>query len=299
MLFPKGVHCFGRWTPINFVDFLRYDDQPRRAFNKERSVIKDSFMKLKYLVLVSAVAVALTACNEEEQAGQIESTSVEQAAGQTGVAEVALDTQLKKFSYVVGVDMGGQFRTSDIDIDRAAFTAGLSDSLEGKKPRISPEELEEVVQGFHAQQQEKIKKHEEEQRSVAEKNIEEGTAFLAENGAKDGVVTTESGLQYKVIKAGTGASPTADSRVAVHYRGTLIDGREFDASSKHGGAVELNVSEVIPGWTEALQKMKEGAKWELYLPSELAYGPQGAGGIIGPSATLIFEVELVQVLDAE
>lgn len=256
-------------------------------------------MKLKYLVLVSAVAVALTACNEEEQAEQIDSASVESAAVQASTADVALDTQLKKFSYVVGVDMGGQFRTSDIDIDRAAFTAGLSDSLEGKKPRIGKEELEEVVQAFHAQQQEKIQQHEEEQRSIAEKNIEEGAAFLAENGAKEGVTTTESGLQYKVIRAGTGVSPTADSRVEVHYRGTLIDGREFDASSKHGGAVELNVSEVIPGWTEALQKMKEGAKWELYLPSELAYGPQGTGGIIGPSATLIFEVELLKVLDAE
>lgn len=257
-------------------------------------------MKFKYLLIASAVAVTLTACNEkeQEQTAQLENTPAQQSA-QTDTADVALDTQLQKFSYVVGVDMGGQFRTSDIEIDRAAFAAGLADSLDNKRPRIGKEELEEVVQGFHAQQQEKIKKHEEEQRSASEKNIEEGAAFLAENGAKEGVTTTESGLQYKVIKAGSGASPTADSRVEVHYRGTLIDGREFDASSKHGGAVQLNVSEVIPGWTEALQKMKEGAKWELYLPSDLAYGPQGTGGIIGPSATLIFEVELLKVLGAE
>lgn len=257
-------------------------------------------MKFKFLVLASAVAITLTACNEKDQ---VEQTDVEQPAEQTEQAtatdEVALDTQLKKFSYVVGVDMGGQFRTSDIDLDREAFALGLSDSLDNKRPRIGKEELEGVVQNFHATQQEKIRKFEEDQRTASEKNIAEGTAFLEENGKKEGVVTTESGLQYKIITAGTGASPSVDSRVEVHYRGTLIDGREFDASTKHGKSVQLNVNEVIPGWTEALQKMKEGAKWELYLPSDLAYGAQGTGGLIGPSATLIFEVELLKVMSAE
>jgi FKBP-type peptidyl-prolyl cis-trans isomerase len=254
-------------------------------------------MKIKYLVLASAVAVTLTACNEKEQAESQQEVVVEtqQAVEKMG-ADLALDTQLKKFSYVVGVDMGGQFRTSDIDIDREAFAAGMADSLDNKRPRIDKEELETVVQSFHAEQQAKIKSYEEAQKMASEKNIQEGKAFLAENGSKEGVNTTDSGLQYKIITAGTGASPTADSRVEVNYRGTLVDGREFDASAKHGGSVELNVSEVIPGWTEALQKMKEGAKWELYMPSELAYGPQGTGGIIGPSATLIFEVELLKVL---
>lgn len=257
-------------------------------------------MKMKYLVLASAVAVTLTACNEKEQ-DELTSEAEEQTQQVVEEANVdlALDTQLKKFSYVVGVDMGGQFRTSDIDIDREAFAAGMADSLDNKRPRIDKEELETVVQSFHAEQQAKIKDHQETQQEAAEKNIQEGTAFLSENSAKDGVNTTDSGLQYKVITAGTGVSPTADSRVEVNYRGTLVDGREFDASAKHGGSVELNVSEVIPGWTEALQKMKEGAKWELYLPSELAYGPQGTGGIIGPSATLIFEVELLKVLGSQ
>jgi FKBP-type peptidyl-prolyl cis-trans isomerase len=257
-------------------------------------------MKIKYLVLASVVAVTLTACNEKEQVEQ--ASEVEEQTQQVVEevsADLALDTQLKKFSYVVGVDMGGQFRTSDINIDREAFAAGMADSLDNKRPRIDKEELETVVQSFHAEQQAKIKDHQETQQMAAEKNIQEGTAFLSENSAKDGVKTTDSGLQYKVITAGTGASPTADSRVEVNYRGTLVDGREFDASAKHGGSVELNVSEVIPGWTEALQKMKEGAKWELYLPSELAYGPQGTGGIIGPSATLIFEVELLKVLGSK
>ena len=131
---------------------------------------------------------------------------------------------------------------------------------------------------------------------AGEKNAAEGKAFLAANANKDGVITTETGLQYKVITAGTGASPDANDQVSVEYRGTLVDGTEFDASEKHGGAIELNVGQVIPGWTEALQKMQEGAKWELYIPSDLAYGPNGTAGLIGPNATLIFEVELVKVM---
>jgi FKBP-type peptidyl-prolyl cis-trans isomerase len=254
-------------------------------------------MKFKYLVLASAMVATLSACNEKEVEQQ--STAPDELTQQDDTSEVLLDTQIEKFSYVVGIDMGGQFLTSDIDIDREAFALGMADSLDNKRPRIAKEELESVVQNFHAAQQAKIQKHEEEMRTVSEKNIQEGADFLAENSAKEGVNITESGLQYKVITAGTGAMPTEKSRVEVHYRGTLIDGREFDASTKHGGAVELNVNEVIPGWTEALQKMKEGAKWELYLPSELAYGPQGTGEMIGPSATLIFEVELLKVLVAE
>jgi len=255
-------------------------------------------MKFIYLVLASVAVVTLSACNENEQAEkQTQEAQVEQA--QEVVTDVALDTQIKKFSYVVGIDMGSQFRTSEIDIDREAFAMGMADSLDNKRPRIAKEELEGVVQNFHAAQQSKIKQYEEEQRTASEKNIEEGAAFLANNSTKEGVNITESGLQYKVIIAGTGVMPTSDSRVQVNYRGTLIDGREFDASTKHGGAVELNIAEVIPGWTEALQKMKEGAKWELYLPSELAYGPQGTGDMIGPSSTLVFEVELLKVLGSE
>ena len=129
---------------------------------------------------------------------------------------------------------------------------------------------------------------------VAEANKKEGEEFLASNKTKEGVVTTASGLQYKVITAGTGPSPKASDKVSVHYRGTLIDGTEFDSSYRRGEPVSFPVKGVIAGWTEALQLMKEGAKWELYIPSELAYGPGGTGGPIGPNATLIFEVELLQ-----
>ena len=248
-------------------------------------------MKFKTLALASVVAVTLTACDKQQ-----EDLSTTQ---DTAKAEMVFDTQLKKFSYVIGIDMGGQLSTSDIQIDREAFALGLSDSLDSHPPRIDKEELEGVVKNFHDEQQAKVQKHEETMRTASESNMKEGAAFLAENAAKDGVNTTESGLQYKVITSGDGVIPTADSRVKVNYRGTLIDGTEFDTSTKHGGSVELGVNQVIPGWTEALQQMKEGAKWELYVSPELAYGPQGAGGIIGPNATLIFEVELLKVLGVE
>ncbi|MDO7653143.1 MAG: FKBP-type peptidyl-prolyl cis-trans isomerase N-terminal domain-containing protein, partial [Porticoccus sp.] len=154
-------------------------------------------MKVKYLVVVAATAVALAACNEKEPALELSQVGeqVEQAVEGTD-AEVALSSQLEKFSYIVGVDMGGQFRTSDINIDRAAFAAGLADSLDNKRPRIEKEELETVVKSFHADQQAKIKSHEEEQIAASEKNIQEGGAFLAANSTKDGVNTTDSGMQY-------------------------------------------------------------------------------------------------------
>ena len=248
-------------------------------------------MKFKTLALASVVAVTLTACDKQQEGL---STTQDKAK-----AEMVFDTQIKKFSYVIGIDMGGQLSTSDIQIDREAFYLGLSDSLDSHPPRIAKEELEGVVQNFHDEQQAKVQQHEDTMRVAAERNMKEGSVFLAENSTKDGVNTTASGMQYKVITSGNGATPTAESRVEVNYRGTLTDGTEFDASNKHGGSVELDISQVIPGWTEALQLMKEGAKWELYLPPELAYGPQGAGEMIGPGATLVFEVELLKVLGAE
>jgi FKBP-type peptidyl-prolyl cis-trans isomerase len=129
---------------------------------------------------------------------------------------------------------------------------------------------------------------------VAETNIKEGEAFLAENAKKEGVVVLESGLQYKILTAGTGAIPTPENTVEVHYKGTLLDGTEFDSSFKRGVPAQFGVTQVIPGWVEALQLMKEGAKWELYVPADLAYGPGGTGGLIGPNQTLIFEVELLK-----
>ncbi|TNE75824.1 MAG: FKBP-type peptidyl-prolyl cis-trans isomerase [Gammaproteobacteria bacterium] len=244
-------------------------------------------MNIKPLLLVSVATLTLVACKENAEP--------EQAA-----TNVALENQTQKLSYVIGMDTGGKLARAEIELDRDAFVAGVIDALEERDPRLSPEDLEAVVQNFQAQQQEKQQQvnaeREEAMREAAEHNAAEGAAFLKENGAKDGVVTTESGLQYKVLEAGSGASPKMDSMVQVNYRGRLVDGTEFDASENHGGAVELRLDQVIPGWTEALQKMQEGAKWELYIPAELAYGPSGTSGLIGPNATLIFEVELVKVV---
>lgn len=247
-------------------------------------------MKTKTLLLASVAVLALTACKDDSQPKQAE-------------ANPTLENQTQKLSYVIGMDTGGKLARAEIELDRDAFVAGVNDALDSRDSRLSQEELSTVIEAFQTQQMAKQEaasaEHEEAMRQAAEHNAAEGKSFLAENASKEGVVTTSSGLQYKVIIAGAGSSPKADSTVRVQYRGTLVDGTEFDASANHGGAVELRVDQVIPGWTEALQQMQEGAKWELYIPAELAYGPSGTSGLIGPNATLIFEVELVKIVDGE
>ena len=162
----------------------------------------------------------------------------------------------------------------------------MKDALSGAKPLLTEQEIQETMDAF---QKEMMAKQDE----VAKKNKAEGESFLAENKKKEGIKILPSGLQYKVIKAGTGKKPKSTDTVTVHYRGTLIDGTEFDSSYKRGQIVSFPVSGVIPGWTEALQLMEAGAKWQLFIPPNLAYGERGAGGAIGPNTTLIFEVELV------
>ena len=221
-----------------------------------------------------------------------------QAPGAAVQGDIALETQTQKSSYVIGTDIGGRMAGQGFEIDRPALIAGLEDSLTGAEPRLSEEEAQAVIttlmeerQAIAAEQQEKA---EAERAEAAEKNRAEGEAFLAANKEKEGVVTTDSGLQYRVIVEGTGEKPTAEDTVRVHYRGTLIDGTEFDSSYARGEPAEFQVNRVIAGWTEALQLMSEGAKWELYIPSDLAYGSRGAGADIGPDAVLIFEVELIK-----
>lgn len=247
-------------------------------------------MKTKTLLLASVAVLALTACKDDSQPNQAE-------------VNPTLENQTQKLSYVIGMDTGGKLARAEIELDRDAFVAGVNDALDSRDSRLSQEELSTVIEAFQAQQMAKQEaanaEHEETMRQAAEHNAAEGKSFLADNASKEGVVTTPSGLQYKVIIAGAGSNPKADSTVRVQYRGTLVDGTEFDASANHGGAVELRVDQVIPGWTEALQQMQEGAKWELYIPAELAYGPSGTSGLIGPNATLIFEVELVKIVDGE
>ena len=213
-------------------------------------------------------------------------------AGQVYAQEVTLKTQKDKVSYSIGMDIGMTLKNQSIDVDPAILARGIRDSLTGQKPLMAEQEISETITTFR---KEMTAKQQEAMKQVAEKNKKEGEAFLAENKKKDGVKTLPSGLQYKVIKAGKGKKPKATDTVTVDYRGTLIDGTEFDSSYNRGTPATFAVNGVIPGWTEALQLMEEGAKWQLFVPSNLAYGERGAGGQIGPNATLIFEVQLISI----
>jgi FKBP-type peptidyl-prolyl cis-trans isomerase FklB len=204
----------------------------------------------------------------------------------------ALQTAKEKQSYSIGADIGSKLKSQSIDIDTDLFSQGLKDAFSGGKLLLTEQEMKETLTAL---QKELMEKQAERNKQLGEKNKKEGEAFLSENKKKDGVKTLPSGLQYKVIKEGTGKTPKAEDTVVTNYRGTLIDGTEFDSSHKRGQPATFPVKGVIPGWTEALQLMKEGSKWELFIPSNLAYGERGAGGVIGPNATLIFEIELISV----
>ena len=211
--------------------------------------------------------------------------------------EAELETQDQKISYLLGMDNGKNIQTIGIEIDNGAFQQGFNDGLTNAEPKLSEEQIAEAIKAFEtvmtAKREEMEQAEQQASQMQADANLEEGSAFLAANGAKEGVTTTDSGLQYKVLVAGSGAVPTVDSMVEVHYAGRLLDGTEFDSSIKRGVPAQFGVTQVIAGWTEALQLMTEGSKWELYIPAGLAYGPGGTGPI-GPNATLIFEVELLQ-----
>jgi len=187
--------------------------------------------------------------------------------------------------YSVGYDIGRSLRQQLDGVDVDAVARGLKDAMKGAKPAIVETEMS---QRFNTVRREAMKR-------IPEKNLKDGEAYLAKNRTQKDVKTTASGLQYKVLKAGTGKKPAATDTVTVNYRGTLIDGTEFDSSYKRGEPATFNVSGVIPGWTEALQLMTEGSKWMLYIPSKLAYAERGGGRLIGPNSALVFEVELISI----
>jgi FKBP-type peptidyl-prolyl cis-trans isomerase len=215
------------------------------------------------------------------------------AAPQAGAAEkLVLKTDKDKTSYSMGVDMARTFKRLGIDLDVDVFAQAMKDELAGKKLLMSDADMKKQMDTLQA----KIKeKQMEAVKATAEENKKAGEAFLAENKTKKGVVTLPSGLQYKILKEGTGKKPTANDTVECNYRGTLINGTEFDSSYKRGKPATFKVSGVIAGWKEALQLMPVGSKWELFIPPNLAYGAQGAPPLIGPNATLIFEVELLAI----
>jgi FKBP-type peptidyl-prolyl cis-trans isomerase FklB len=205
---------------------------------------------------------------------------------------LALTTPKEKASYAIGLNIGRGLHRDSVDVDPNILLQGLKDALAGGKTLLSDDEAKAQLTTLQADVN---KRQQEKMQVVGEANKKEGDAFLASNKTKEGVVTLPSGLQYKILNEGTGPKPTAGDSVVCNYRGTLLDGTEFDSSYKRGQPATFAVGQVIHGWTEALQLMPVGSKWQLFIPSELAYGSRGAGGEIGPNATLTFEVELLSI----
>jgi FKBP-type peptidyl-prolyl cis-trans isomerase FklB len=206
--------------------------------------------------------------------------------------KTTLKTQKEKISYIIGTDIGKNLKKQSIDVNPELLFKGIKDAFAGDKFLLTDQEIQEVMSAF---QQEMMAKQSEKMGQLAAENKKAGETFLEANKKKDSVFTLPSGLQYKVVVEGTGKTPTLTDTVTTHYRGTLIDGTEFDNSYKRGEPATFPVNGVIAGWTEALQHMKAGSKWKLYIPSNLAYGDRGAGQLIGPGATLIFDIELISV----
>jgi FKBP-type peptidyl-prolyl cis-trans isomerase len=205
---------------------------------------------------------------------------------------LTLKTDKDKQSYAIGMNIGATMRRQSVDIDPAILERGLNDALAGGKTLLTEDEAKAVMTSLQAE----VRKAQEEKAQVAaDTNKKEGDAFLAENKTKEGVVALPSGLQYKVLTEGSGPKPTANDSVVCNYRGTLLNGTEFDSSYKHGQPITIPVGRVIKGWSEALQLMPVGSKWQLFIPPDLAYGPRGAGNDIGPDATIVFEVELLSI----
>jgi FKBP-type peptidyl-prolyl cis-trans isomerase FklB len=206
----------------------------------------------------------------------------------------AFKTQKEKLSYAIGMEMGKGVKSQGLDVDPTIMIQGLNDGISGGKSQMSEEELRQVISSL---QQEIRQKQMQAQQAAAAENKTKGDAFLAENGKKEGVVVLPDGLQYKILTAGQGKKPAESDTVLCNYKGTFLDGSEFDSSAQAGKPVPFEVKNVIPGFKEVLQLMPVGSKWQVVVPSNLAYGERGAGGVIGPNATLIFEIELVSIQD--
>ncbi|KZX56851.1 hypothetical protein A3709_03470 [Halioglobus sp. HI00S01] len=242
-------------------------------------------MKKYALPLALAGVVSLQACNQQEPAA-------EGAAAAAPAAEVTLEGAESRLSYGMAFGLGKRMSMDAMPLDVEAFVAGFRDGISGAEGRMSEEEIAAEMQAF---QEKMMAEQQAAQASLADANLAAAVAFLEENKAREGVVVTESGLQYEVIEAGEGEMPGAEDTVEVHYTGTLVDGTEFDSSHKRGETVTFGVGQVIAGWTEALQLMPVGSKYKLYIPPELGYGAGGAGQMIGPNAALVFEVELISI----
>lgn len=234
-------------------------------------------MMVRRMWALVGVAVVLGACSDT--GGSFDSA--------------ALETDDQKASYGIGLNVGSQIADTRDRLDRAAFMRGIEDALESNDPAISRDELQSVLQAFGQEIQAEAAR---ERARVGEENAQAGASYQEENAAREGVMVTESGLQYEVLREGEGTPPTRDDQVRLHYRGTLVDGTEFD-TSYDGEPVVFPAGGLIPGFTEALLMMSPGSHYRVVIPSEIGYGPSGSGPTIGPNATLIFEIELFEVVE--
>ena len=203
-----------------------------------------------------------------------------------------LKDQKQKVSYGIGYNLGQNLMRDNLDLDAKILVKGIMDAMTKQKPQMTEDEIRATLLAFQDQLR---KDAQAKMEKAAQANVAKGKKFLADNAKKEGVKTTKRGLQYKVVKSGSGKTPKLNDRVTTHYRGTLIDGTEFDSSYKRNQPATFPVNGVISGWTEALQLMKEGDKWQLFIPSDLAYGQRGSGPDIGPNEVLIFDIELLKV----
>lgn len=201
---------------------------------------------------------------------------------------IALDTDNKKFSYAIGLQIAQSLIRQGVDLDSTAFTLAIRDATDGSKPRLSQDEMAAILKTRESKTRDDL-------REAAKQNFEKGKAFMAQNKTEEGVITLSNGLQYKVLRKGAGDHPTKSDTVTVHYTGTLTDGREFDSSKRRGEPATFPVNGVIKGWQEILPLMSVGSRWQVVIPPNLAYGAQGAGAIIGPNETLVFEIELLSI----
>jgi FKBP-type peptidyl-prolyl cis-trans isomerase FklB len=287
----------------------RFGRLQMRAFAECGDLCEDTGMRKTATIAVNVLAtcalilgIAGTTCAQQGATPTTPSTPATKTTPGTSTHKTtgtkaastgaSLTTDKQKQSYALGMNIGRGLKQQGADVDPATVARGLRDTLAGTTPLLTDAEAEAALRQL---QNDVHAKQEAEMQKAGEANMKEGEDFLAANKAKDGVVTLPSGLQYKILTPGTGPKPMATDTVVCNYRGTFINGTEFDSSYKHGQPATFPVNGVIKGWTEALQLMPVGSKWQLFIPPELAYGSRGAGGVIGPNATLIFEVELISI----
>jgi FKBP-type peptidyl-prolyl cis-trans isomerase FklB len=269
----------------------RYNTPMHNLFTRFRPVLLAVFLAASML---SAFAQTTSGSAEKSASKKTahKVSSTPSTPKKTVSQTMTLTTPEQKLSYALGADMGKRLKATQVPVDPAVLERGMSDAMTGKASLMTDDEIRSTIASAQKDLQ---MKQMAKMKEMGDKNKKEGDAFLAANKSKEGVVTLPSGLQYKILKSGDGPKPTAADTVSCNYRGTLIDGKEFDSSYKRGQPASFPVGGVIKGWTEALQLMPVGSKWQLFIPPDLAYGERGAGADIEPNSTLVFEVELLSI----